>query len=60
MKVVNQGLKSRAPALFALAAETEDEISDMIEALTTIQDSVTRLTAPHPASLTDGGDGDED
>ena len=60
MKVVNEGQKGRAPALFELAAEIEDEISDMMEALATIQDSVTKLTALHPASLTDDGDSDAD
>jgi hypothetical protein len=60
MKVVNDGQKGRAPALFELAAEVEDELFDMMEALTTIQDAVTTLTALVPARLTDGGEGDAD
>jgi hypothetical protein len=60
MSVINEGHEGRAPALFELATEIEDEIADMMEALTTVQDSVTRLTALQPESLLDGDEDEAD
>jgi hypothetical protein len=57
MVVVNEGRKGTAPALFEFAAELEDEISDMMEALTAIHDTITKLTALYPPSLIDDSEG---
>jgi hypothetical protein len=63
MDVINDGRKGRARELFELATELEDEVFDMMEALTTIQNTLTRLTALHPPSLindnSEGGSDDD-
>ena len=58
--VINEGRKDKAQALFDLAVELEDEVHDMMEALTEIQGTITNLTAQYPPSLIDDSEGDPD
>ena len=51
MDVVNHGIKGRAPALFDLAIEIEDQLSDLSEALENIQETIAKLTDLQPESL---------
>jgi hypothetical protein len=51
MDVVNHGMKGRAPALFDLAIEIEDQLSDLSEALENIQETIAKLTNLQPESL---------
>src|SRR3546814_16478863 len=51
MDVVNHGVKGRAPALFDLAIEIEDQLSDLSEALENIQEAIAKLTDLQPESL---------
>jgi chromosome segregation ATPase len=51
MDVVNHGVTSRAQALFELATEIEDQLSDLSEALENIQEAIAKLTDLHPESL---------
>jgi hypothetical protein len=50
MTVVNEGSRSKVDELFDLAAELEDEVFEMIEALTRLQDTLTKLTDLRPAT----------
>jgi hypothetical protein len=43
MDVVNHGMKGRAPALFELAIEIEDQLSDLGTALANIQETIAKL-----------------
>ena len=52
MDVVNEGATSRARALFELAIEIEDQLSDLSEALEKVQDTIGKLTDLYPESLT--------
>ena len=54
MDVVNHGLKGRGSALFDLASEIKDQLSDLSEALEKIQDTIGKLTDLYPESLTRG------
>ncbi|MDR3736619.1 MAG: transposase, partial [Acidobacteriaceae bacterium] len=51
MDVVNNGMTSRAQALFELATEIEDQLSDLSEALENIQEAIAKLTDLQPDSL---------
>ena len=51
MDVVNHGLKGRASALFDLAIEIEDQLSDLSEALEKVKNTIGRLTDLYPESL---------
>lgn len=51
MDVVNHGMKGRAPALFNLAIEIEDQLSDLSEALENIRGTIAKLTDLQPESL---------
>jgi len=51
MDVVHHGVTSRAQALFELAIEIEDQLSDISEALEKIQDTIGKLTDLYPESL---------
>lgn len=51
MDVVNHGVTSRAQALFELAIEIEDQLSDLSEALEKVKDTIGRLTDLSPESL---------
>ena len=51
MDVVSHGVTSRARALFELAIEIEDQLSDISEALEKIQDTIGKLTDLYPESL---------
>jgi len=51
MDVVNHGVTSRAQALFELAIEIEDQLSDLSEALEKVKDMIGRLTDLYPESL---------
>lgn len=51
MDVVNHGVTSRAQALFELATEIEDQLSDLSEALENIQKAIAKLTDLQPESL---------
>ena len=51
MDVVNQGTKGRAPALFDLAIDIEDQLSDLSEALENIRETIAKLTDLQPESL---------
>jgi len=51
MDAVNHGVTSRAQALFELAIEIEDQLSDISEALEKIQDTIGKLTDLYPESL---------
>jgi hypothetical protein len=51
MDVVNHGMKGRAPTLFDLAIEIEDQLSDLSEALENIQETIAKLTNLQPESL---------
>lgn len=55
MDVVNHGMKGRAPALFELAIEIEDQLSDLSAALENIQETIAKLMDLQPESL-QGGD----
>lgn len=48
MDVVNHGVTSRAQALFELAIEIDDQLSDLSEALEKIQDTIGKLTDLYP------------
>lgn len=50
MAVVNEGSRSKVDELFDLAAELEDEVFEMMEALTRLQDTLTKLTDLRPAA----------
>ena len=58
MEVVNNGAQHRARALFDLAQEVEDEVFDMLEAVTKLHETLSTLTGLQPESLNDDG-GDE-
>ena len=51
MDVVNEGVADRAQALFHLAFEIEDQLSDLSEALENIQETIAKLTDLQPESL---------
>ena len=51
MDVVNHGMKDRAPALFELAIEIEDQLSDLGTALDNIQETIAKLIDLQPKSL---------
>jgi hypothetical protein len=51
MDVVNHGMKGRAPALFELVIEIEDELSDLSTALENIQETIAKLIDLQPESL---------
>ena len=51
MDVVNEGVADRAQALFLLAFEMEDQLSDLSEALRNIQETIAKLTDLQPESL---------
>jgi len=51
MDVVNHGMKGRASAMFDLAIEIEDQLSDLSEALENIQETIAKLTNLQPESL---------
>lgn len=51
MDVVNHGMRGRAPALFDLAIEIGDQLSDLSEALENIQHTFAKLTKLQPESL---------
>jgi hypothetical protein len=55
MDVVNHGMKGRAPALFELTIEVEDQLSDLGTALENIQETIAKLMDLQPESL-QGGD----
>ena len=55
MDVVNHGMKGRAPALFELAIEIQDQLSDLSAALENIQETIATLMDLQPESL-QGGD----
>ena len=44
-------MTSRAQALFELAIEIEDQLSDLSEALEKVKDTIGRLTDLYPESL---------
>ena len=58
MEVVNNGAQQRARAFFDLAQEVEDEVFDMLEAVTKLHETLSTLTGLQPESLNDDG-GDE-
>ncbi len=51
MDVVNKGWTSQARELFELADELEMQVSDMVEALRDIQQTLHKLTSLFPDSL---------
>jgi hypothetical protein len=56
MEVVNQGGTSKARELFALAGDLEIQVSDMVEALEDIQQTLSKLNDLFPESLVDDDD----
>ena len=65
MRVVNEGSLHQAAELFNLVSELEDEIFDMLEAVTRLHETLETLTALQSDSLDDsdgedGGDGEDD
>jgi hypothetical protein len=48
MAVMNNGSRRKADDLFELATELEDEVSEMMEALTRLQDTLAKLTDLRP------------
>lgn len=50
MAVVNEGSHSKIDELFDLATELEDEVFEMMEALTRLRDTLTKLTDLRPAT----------
>ena len=59
MAVVNEGAQRRAPELFDLAEELEDEAFTMLEAITRLHETLSALVELRPASLEDGDYNDE-
>jgi hypothetical protein len=51
MDVVNHGMKGRAPALFELAIEIEDQLSDLSTALGNVQETIAKLIDLQPERL---------
>jgi hypothetical protein len=51
MDVINHGETGRAQALFELAIEIEDQLSDLSEALEKVRDTISSLTDLYPESL---------
>jgi len=50
MAVVNEGSRSKVDELFDFAMELEDKVFEMMEALTRLQDTLTKLTDLRPAT----------
>jgi uncharacterized protein (UPF0305 family) len=50
MAVVNEGSRSKVDELFDLATELEDTVFEMMEALTRLQNTLTKLTDLRPAT----------
>ena len=59
MAVVNDGSQHRAQEFFDLALELDDEVFDMLEAVTRLQETLSTLTELRPESL-DDDDGDDE
>ena len=53
MDVINKGFVGRAPELFDLANDVEDQIFEMMEALRGVQETLDKLTALCPEDLDD-------
>ena len=51
MAGVNEGVADRAQAMFDLAFEIEDQLSDLSEALERIQETIAKLTDLQPESF---------
>ena len=54
MAVFNQGARGRVADLFELAVELEVQVASMATALEEVQETLTRLTALYPESLSYG------
>jgi hypothetical protein len=50
MDVINNGAEGQVGALFELAADLEDEVFDMLEAVTKLHETLSTLTALQPQS----------
>jgi len=48
MAVINTGTEGQVAALFELAGELEDEVFDMLQAVTRLHDTLSTLTALQP------------
>jgi hypothetical protein len=53
MTVVNGGAVSQAPAVFNLAMDLDEQVSQMMTQLEYIQDTLSQLVALYPDSLAD-------
>jgi hypothetical protein len=56
MAVINSGARSQVPALFELAANLDDDVSDLVESLEAIRDTLAELMDLYPESLSYGDD----
>lgn len=54
MAVINEGDRDQASEMFNLAVDLEDQVSDMKTKLEQIEDTLAKLVALYPESLSDG------
>lgn len=56
IEVINNGSRSRVHEFFDLATDLEDQVLSMMEVLTKLQDTLTKLTDLRPESSSDDSD----
>ncbi len=60
MEVINEGSQRRLLEFFDLALEMEDEVFDMLEAVTKLHETLSTLTELRPESLDDEDDAENE
>jgi len=60
MNVFNQDARGRVGAMFEAAVDLDDQIYELMTSLTEVQETLSRLTALYPESLSNGDWGNTD